>query len=148
MNKRALCLQIESQRPRRFGPWRSLIVMVLALVTGCNHPPHDGRASASADQPVDEQACLELEYEKNTIMGGPFDVSCRFATDCVQVWATNCGRDCPRALSRAGASAHAAAVELANRGPCKGFKEAGCVMAQPSCVVRDPVCEDGSCKIR
>ena len=122
-----------------------------SLLTGCTGEPLGGPPTASGSAPpgpVDEADCNKRLLQMTHIMSGKYDTSCRTPSDCVLGWpSTDCARACPLAVSRAAASAYDAAAEEANRGPCKGFKEAGCVTAEPSCVVKDPVCEKGRCKI-
>ena len=112
----------------------------LTSVAGCDRARQPGAA---------EPTCDERERAFHALMVGERELARECAADheCVAVhYDTDCARGCSGVLSKAGAAELARRVSEANRGPCQGFRDAGCSAPEPSCAPQSkPVCRAGKC---
>jgi hypothetical protein len=109
-------------------------LLMLAPMTGC-----DSYAVAS---------CESRTKAAEEMVRAPVDTSCTADSDCVIAGTgTDCRRGCSRVVSRQGQTQLVDAQRRAAEGPCKGFAEAGCLQAGPSCQApQGVVCSDGKCR--
>lgn len=129
---------------------RLLAVCWLALAPGCDRGPAPRGGASGAPASAAGGSCDERERRWGETMRGSGAPSraCASDADCVRVGGgTGCGRGCDQALSKAGADDWRRRVEQVNEGPCKGFREAGCAVPEPSCAPLGgpPACRGGAC---